>query len=90
MPYIKSEEQRLELEYPIEKLITIIKDEGDLNFVITTLISKYVKEKGKNYATLNTVLGVLSAVAREFYRRVVAPYEDIKIEENGDIRCFND
>jgi len=90
MPYIKSEEQRLELEYPIETLITTIKDEGDLNFVITTLISKYVQEKGKNYATLNTVLGVLSAVAREFYRRVVAPYEDTKIEENGDIRCFKD
>lgn len=90
MPYIKSEEQRMELENSIEHLICTIKDEGDLNFTITTLISKYVKEKGKNYATLNTVLGVLSAVTMEFYHRTVRPYEEIKIEENGDIRCFED
>lgn len=31
------------------------------------------------------ILGVLSCVQQEFYRRVVAPYEDQKCRENGDV-----
>jgi len=31
------------------------------------------------------MIGVLECVKQEFYRRKVAPYEDIKIIENGDI-----
>jgi len=30
-------------------------------------------------------MGVLSAITEEFYRRKVAPYEDEKIVENGDV-----
>ena len=30
-------------------------------------------------------MGVLECCKLEFYRRVAAPYEDIKIEENGDV-----
>lgn len=32
-----------------------------------------------------TILGVLECVKLELYRRVAAPYEDRKIEENGDV-----
>lgn len=37
---------------------------------------------GKNVSDL---LGVFECVKLEFYRRIVAPYEDAKIAENGDV-----
>jgi len=30
-------------------------------------------------------MGVLECIKQEFYRRAVAPYEDKKKEENGDV-----
>ena len=58
---------------------------GELNYVITEVILLYLKQKGLSYTICNEVLGVLDAVAREFYRRKVAPYEDEKIVQNGDV-----
>ena len=37
------------------------------------------------YFYLNRAMGVLECIKQEFYRRVAAPYEDIKIVENGDV-----
>lgn len=37
------------------------------------------------YHTRISIYGMLCGVAAEFYRRHVAPYEDKKIEENGDV-----
>lgn len=64
---------------------TNIKTPGDLNFFISTLVNWYINEHGKNYSTLNEVIGVLECAKLELYRRVVAPYEDTKIQENGDV-----
>lgn len=38
-----------------------------------------------NYEEMNARLGCLDAAGKEYYRRVVSPYEDTKIEDNGDI-----
>lgn len=90
MPYIKSKEVRESITGEVELLIMAIDNEGDLNFAITSLLLEYMKKKEKNYATLNTIMGVLSCVAREFYRRVIGPYENTKIKENGDIPGLSD
>jgi hypothetical protein len=37
------------------------------------------------YSKFNRAEGVLSAVSKEFYRRVVVPYENSKWLENGDV-----
>ena len=80
MPYI----------YPEDRL-HILADEksistpGELNYFISTLINWYINEKGKNYATLNEVIGVLECAKLELYRRIAAPYEDSKIQQNGDV-----
>lgn len=58
---------------------------GELNYAITRLVLRYLKKHGRRYSTMNDILGVLSACGLEFNRRVVAPYEDEKIEENGDV-----
>jgi hypothetical protein len=61
------------------------KDAGELNFQITRLFIDYIGAHGLNYQYINDCVGAgLSAVA-EFQRRVVAPYEDTKIAENGDV-----
>ncbi len=87
MPYITSEE-RAELDKEIEALIQklskapVEKMDGRLNYVITRLLAQLYSPSYFNY---NRAMGVLSSVMNEFYRRRVAPYEDRKIRENGDV-----
>jgi hypothetical protein len=83
MPYIKNQ-ARLELDFdwrPGRDPLTA----GELNFLITKLVIRYVHVKGLNYQTCNDIVGALDGAKAEFQRRVVAPYEDTKIAENGDV-----
>lgn len=84
MPYIK-EEDRGRLRHDLIFLSQKIETEGELNYSICFLLKMWLAEKGMRYATLNALMGVLSSVTQEFYRRVVAPYEDQKKGENGDV-----
>jgi hypothetical protein len=87
MPYIV-QHLRDELDADIDGLIASLKNErpefkdGMMNYVITRLLKGCYEEK---YESLNRAMGVLSCVEHEFYRRVIAPYEDTKIETNGDV-----
>lgn len=82
MPYIKQEDRKrvtpiyVEGRYPTTP--------GELNYIITELVWEYY-HKGANYQAINDILGALEGAKLEFYRRVAAPYEDGKIEENGDV-----
>ena len=58
---------------------------GELNYMITMLLQRYIETRNRNYQTWNDILGALEGAKLEFYRRVVAPYEDEKIIENGDV-----
>ena len=82
MPYIKPERRAL-LKYFIEKHPP--ENAGELNYLITTLIWKYVSLKGEKYQHYNDVMGALEGAKLELYRRKIAPYEDVKIKENGDV-----
>lgn len=63
---------------------------GVLNYVISSLIDNYLSEAGVSYSNINEVIGVLECVKLELYRRIAAPYEDKKKEENGDVyQCLN-
>lgn len=83
MPYIKKDRRTLLTFHPYEAHTA-----GELNFVITNLCLDFLgldyRKKG-GYPKLNEVIGVLECVKQEMYRRAVAPYEDIKIAENGDL-----
>jgi len=49
-------------------------------------IRSVAKDEGRvRYAHLNEVVGVLECAKLELYRRVVAPYEDQKMTESGDV-----
>ncbi len=87
MPYIKQEERK-KWEEVIEKIKILIKDippeniDGELNFLISTILNETYPPKYFNY---NRAIGLLECIKQEFYRRKVAPYEDKKIQENKDI-----
>lgn len=79
MPYI-TRQARAEILSGARDFKTV----GELNFLVTACAHFYVKQHGLNYQTLNDVVGALESAKAEFQRRVVAPFEDAKIAENGD------
>ena len=85
MPYIE-EKQREELAHVVESMREEIRNSGELNYLITKLIHSYLELHGLSYSTLNDIGGALNYADKEFYRRVVMPYENHKIKENGDVR----
>ena len=84
MPYIPQKEREL-FDLSIHCLDTTVQTEGQLNYVISRLAINFARNQGGNYAAYNKTVGVLESAKLEFYRRHVAPYEDKKIKENGDV-----
>lgn len=76
MPYIQKQQREYARRYPDTS--------GELNYAITVLVHQYLGDK-PNYQRFNDVIGALEGCKLELYRRKVAPYEDIKIKENGDV-----
>jgi hypothetical protein len=58
---------------------------GELNYLLTCICQQYVEDQKFCYQTLNDVIGALEGCKIEFYRRIVAPYEGVKIAANGDV-----
>ena len=79
MPYIQKKERDALLDGQVPS------NAGQLNYMIHRLIFDYINRSGKCYQTLNDVIGVLECVKQELYRRSVAPYEDRKIIDNGEV-----
>lgn len=80
MPYIKKESKEQ------LKLDIVPMNAGELNYVITKLMNYYIKHvKKESYQAYNDCLGALEGAKLELYRRKIAPYEDKKIKENGDV-----
>ena len=80
MPYVKQEDRNR-----LWKDLTP-KTPGELNYVLKMFTLRYLAMKEKlDYSALNEVVGVFESMKLEFYRRIVAGYEDSKIIENGDV-----
>ena len=58
---------------------------GDINYIVTRLLTHWIEARGVSYTVIADVVGVLETAKLELYRRVAGPYEDRKIEENGDV-----
>ena len=80
MPYINQHRALLE-----PRSHSQAQSAGELNYQFTMLVRAYVAARGLSYQTINDVVGALEGAKAEFQRRVVAPYEDTKIKENGDV-----
>ena len=63
---------------------------GELNYVITSLCLDWLSEFEGGYGTYAAIVGMLETVKLELYRRAVVPYEEAKIQENGDVYLDNE
>jgi len=79
MPYIKPDLRTKLAGYDLPETA------GELNYLLTQQLQFYLSKNDLSYRTINDVLGALEGAKLEFYRRVVVPYEDKKIKENGDV-----
>ena len=83
MPYIKREDRSKFVDMFCN--IPEIKTSGELNYALTMICKDYIEDNGKSYQTYNDIIGALEGCKLEFYRRIVAPYEGVKIAENSDV-----
>lgn len=82
MPYIKNE-RRQELEMLIELMREKnIQADGDLNYVLYAFCKRHV---APSYNQYKNFCGELRQCVTEIERRLLGPYEDQKIKENGDV-----
>ena len=62
---------------------------GELNYLITSIILEYLyninPSEPNRYTDYNEVVGVLTCVTQELYRRKIIPYENLKQTEHGDV-----
>lgn len=86
MPYIPKH-RREEIRYTSSQNLPVTP--GELNFVLTSIIVEYLHGlspmEPSCYADFNEVMGVLASIQHELYRRKMAPYEDVKMEREGDV-----
>lgn len=81
MPYIPENEKRV-----VNRIGP--STPGQLNYALTRVGVDYLRAISlgtPSYADMTEVLAAFEAAKLEFYRRVMAPYEDQKIAENGDV-----
>ena len=82
MPYIKQERRK-----ECDEVVTKMEDkkvvaDGDLNYILFKYCKFFIKP---SYNNLKNFCGELRQCATEIERRLIAPYEDLKIEEDGDV-----
>lgn len=76
MPYVKEDRRYLGAN---------AENAGELNYQFTVLACRYIRTHGLSYEHINAVLGAFEGAKQEFYRRVAVPYEETKMEANGDV-----
>lgn len=87
MPYIDAK-NRPQLDTLMDPIIDHIKSapleerDGMLDYVVTRMLKSLYQPP---FFNLNRAMGVLTAIMLEYYRVVVAPYEDEKIRQFGQV-----
>ena len=82
MPYILPD-QRPRIDAIVKSMIEEkIEPKGEMNYLLFAYAKRAIKPSYNNYKEL---IGELHCVITEIERRLLAPYEDQKIESNGDV-----
>ena len=82
MPYIKKE-AREKMDQIVEQMHDSgVVANGDLNYILFAYCKRHVAPSYNNYKNF---VGELHQCATEIERRILAPYEEDKIKENGDV-----
>ena len=83
MPYIKKE-LRLKYDKIINQLPNI-DNKGDLEYIVTKIMKRFMKIREIRYSTLHEVVYAVMHCADEYRRRYLDKREEEAIEENGNI-----
>lgn len=84
MPYIP-QDNRDKFHKMLARLPKI-DNPGELNYLISCIMQWYVVNNGKCYQSFNDMMGALEGAKLELYRRDIAEYENLKRDQNGDIK----
>lgn len=79
MPYVK-QHRRTELLRG-----SIPENAGDLAFLLTAVINRFLRHHPEQFERYAQAMAGLEATKLELYRRHIGPYENEKLEENGDV-----
>ncbi len=95
MPYVTTD-KRQKFDSLILDLASVLAhenhDNGDLNYCISKLVHEWLicHPDGLRYNAASDAHKAMVCAAAEFYRVVVAPYEDLKSKENGPVSVLDD
>lgn len=87
MPYI-TQEDRKQYDDRLDDLCFALDEDGYNPGAVTYVMYKLVARwfcKYPSYRTIAHIRGVLIGTMTEFDRRKAAPYEDTKLNDNGDV-----
>jgi hypothetical protein len=82
MPYVKQERRSNLNKVVVAMTEAGVKADGDLNYILYRFCKYHVTPSYNNYKNF---IGELHQAATEIERRLLGPYEDMKIEEHGDV-----
>jgi len=91
MPYIPQEDRERYndlVDELVEKLVELDDTQlvkGHHNYIMYTLALRLADRLGIRYAVLQDIVGTFDCCKMEFYRKIVAEYEEKAIEKNGDV-----
>lgn len=92
MPYLKKDFRREIDQYGnLQELLKYtttleLKDFlGAVNYIIFSIVKVWLDYHGINYGNVSSIIGTVDCAKEELRRRILNPYEDTKISENGDV-----
>jgi len=89
MPYILGQNRTPAMKEAIEVLVGEIRVKGDLNYAVCELVGRLcMREGGISYTSTSNWIDGVHGAERELSRRLLAPYEDLKKEQNSDVESF--
>ena len=85
MPYISRQRREAFRDFEKTAKATRFDNVGELTWGFYVLALQYLAEHGESFRTMSEVVGAAECSKLEFARRKLAPYEDMKRTENGDV-----
>ena len=92
MPYVHQDYREF-LDPHINDIVKAVRhacvsSPGILNYIITRIVVESRKQTSSSYARLSATHAIFNDAGAEFYRRMMADYEDGAIQKNGDLPCY--
>ena len=87
MPYLKDKDKQ-EMVDAIDDIQIWIESKGDLNYAICELVGRLILRDELSYSKMSEWIDGVHDAEAELRRRILNRYEDLKMDENGDVPSF--